>query len=133
LEPHRNRGYGQRHSDGGFATRRERPVEIACIAGVKAIALTHHDPIRDDDDIDKIVEANHDDPNPDFSYRVGFRGGDDVRDGSANEGKDGCGLNRLAATFASPFGGYGPQGGLPGLFWPRFLVRQAVAAAASAA
>jgi hypothetical protein len=69
---------------------------------------------------------------PDFSYRVGFRGGDGVRDGSANEGKDGCGLNRLTATFASPFEGNGPQGGLPGLFWPRFLVRQAVAAASAA-
>ena len=34
----------------------EYAVEIGRIAGVKAIALTHHDPLRDDDGIDELVE-----------------------------------------------------------------------------
>ncbi len=34
----------------------EYAVEIGRIAGVKAIALTHHDPLRDDDGIDALVE-----------------------------------------------------------------------------
>jgi phosphoribosyl 1,2-cyclic phosphodiesterase/CheY-like chemotaxis protein len=34
----------------------EYAVEIGRIAGVKAIALTHHDPLRDDDGIDKLIE-----------------------------------------------------------------------------
>ncbi len=34
----------------------EYAVEIGRIAGVKAIALTHHDPLRDDDGIDDLVE-----------------------------------------------------------------------------
>jgi len=34
----------------------EYAVEIGRLAGVKAIALTHHDPLRDDDGIDHLVE-----------------------------------------------------------------------------
>jgi CheY-like chemotaxis protein len=35
----------------------EYAVEIGRIAGVKAIALTHHDPLRDDDGIDNLIET----------------------------------------------------------------------------
>ena len=34
----------------------EYAVEIGRVAGVKAVALTHHDPLRDDDGIDDLIE-----------------------------------------------------------------------------
>ena len=34
----------------------EYAAEIACAAGVKAMALTHHDPLRDDDAVDAVVQ-----------------------------------------------------------------------------
>src|SRR4051812_31149811 len=40
-------GWG--HSTGEYA------VEVGRIAGVRAIALTHHDPLRDDDGIDELI------------------------------------------------------------------------------
>jgi hypothetical protein len=71
--------------------------------------------------------------NPDFSYRVRFRAAMTCATAEPIEENGGCGLDRRVTTFASPYGRNGPPGGLRGLFGRRFLVRQAVAAAASAA
>ena len=38
----------------------EYAVEIGRVAGVKAVALTHHDPLRDDDGIDDLIERIRD-------------------------------------------------------------------------
>jgi hypothetical protein len=70
---------------------------------------------------------------PDFSYRVRFRAAMTCATAEPIEKNGGCGLDRRVTTFASPYGRNGPPGGLRGLFGRRFLVRQAVAAAASAA
>ena len=67
---------------------------------------------------------------PDFSYRVRFRAAMTCATAEPIEENGGCGLDRRVTTFASPYGRNGPPGGLRGLFGRRFLVRQAVAAAA---
>ena len=46
----------------------EYAVEIARLAGVKSIALTHHDPLRDDEAVDNLVER----------MTSGLRGQDDA-------------------------------------------------------
>ncbi len=38
-------------------TPAERAVDLACAAGVRRLALFHHDPLRTDEDIDRLVEV----------------------------------------------------------------------------
>ncbi|MBT8131117.1 MAG: MBL fold metallo-hydrolase, partial [Gammaproteobacteria bacterium] len=35
----------------------EYAVDVCCAAGVRQLALTHHDPMRNDDDVDQVVSA----------------------------------------------------------------------------
>ena len=89
--------------------------------------------IDKDSRIDPQMGVDEPGPIPDFSYRVRFRAAMTCATAEPIEENGGCGLDRRVTTFASPYGRNGPPGGLRGLFGRRFLVRQAVAAAASAA